>query len=241
MSIYVPITLVAKTVKSRLNKYFPDVKWSVRSEKYSMGSTLHVSWNDGPTKEQVKEIVDIYHGSHYEQNGGDSIKAYHDITCPETGKQIKCGNDHLSYHRGFSFKACEQLVKEFIIKYPSVLDSDFEIKENWDHKFWYVLGNRNKEIPGAARTYFNDVAAVFGEFSREYSFTEAQNPSSEYSETPQQHADSDVQSPTISEYKGNQIINLPMDNGKDFSFGVTKAKTILQYLEEIKKFVGDNS
>lgn len=42
--------------------------------------------------------------------------------------------------------------------------------------------------------------------------------------------------PGISQYKGNPVLNLPL-NGKGFSFGLTKAKTILFYLHEIESFV----
>ncbi len=41
----------------------------------------------------------------------------------------------------------------------------------------------------------------------------------------------------FSTYKGNPIISLPMSNNKTFSFGKAKAKAILEYYEEIKKFV----
>ena len=48
---------------------------------------------------------------------------------------------------------------------------------------------------------------------------------------------------TISEYKGFPVISLPLDEkGKyPFSFGVAKAKAIVKYIEDIKKFVKDNS
>lgn len=43
----------------------------------------------------------------------------------------------------------------------------------------------------------------------------------------------------ISEYKGNPIISLPLGNSDryPFSFGYTKAKAIMEYLEDIKKFI----
>lgn len=43
----------------------------------------------------------------------------------------------------------------------------------------------------------------------------------------------------VSEYKGNPIIAIPTGNSEryPFSFGYTKAKAILEYLDDIKKFV----
>lgn len=46
---------------------------------------------------------------------------------------------------------------------------------------------------------------------------------------------------TIGEYKGSPTISLPTGNPKfPFTFGLTKAKLILTYLEDIKKFVEEN-
>jgi hypothetical protein len=47
---------------------------------------------------------------------------------------------------------------------------------------------------------------------------------------------------TIGEYKGSPVISLPLtaDGKYPFTFGLGKAKTILKYIDEIKKFVEDN-
>jgi hypothetical protein len=47
---------------------------------------------------------------------------------------------------------------------------------------------------------------------------------------------------TIGEYKGSPVISLPLSaDGKfPFTFGLAKAKTILKYLDEIKKFVDEH-
>ena len=47
---------------------------------------------------------------------------------------------------------------------------------------------------------------------------------------------------TVSEYKGNAIISLPVAGSTKypFTFGLNKAKAILEYLDDIKKFVLDN-
>ncbi len=44
----------------------------------------------------------------------------------------------------------------------------------------------------------------------------------------------------VSEYKGHQILSLSTGGGKPFSFGVKKAQSILEHLEDIKAFVADN-
>jgi len=47
------------------------------------------------------------------------------------------------------------------------------------------------------------------------------------------------QSPEFGAFKGNATISLPLIEGSDFkfTFGLTKAKLILEYLEEIKGFI----
>jgi hypothetical protein len=46
---------------------------------------------------------------------------------------------------------------------------------------------------------------------------------------------------SIGEYKGSPVISLPMtaDGKFPFTFGLGKAKAILKYLDEIKKFVDE--
>lgn len=47
---------------------------------------------------------------------------------------------------------------------------------------------------------------------------------------------------TIGEYKGSPVITLPLtaDGKYPFTFGLGKAKTILKYIDEIRKFVEEN-
>jgi hypothetical protein len=46
--------------------------------------------------------------------------------------------------------------------------------------------------------------------------------------------------PIISEYKGNKLICLNPGSKFTFSFGLGKAKMILEHLDAIKKFVDSN-
>lgn len=48
----------AKKVRKILKKEFPGVKFSVRSDTYSMGSSVNVSWTDGPIKSVVEKAID---------------------------------------------------------------------------------------------------------------------------------------------------------------------------------------
>ena len=47
-------------LKTRLQREVPGVRFSVRSESYSGGSSIDIHWSDGPTAKQVEAIADEY-------------------------------------------------------------------------------------------------------------------------------------------------------------------------------------
>ncbi len=51
-----------------------------------------------------------------------------------------------------------------------------------------------------------------------------------------------VKEPTVDSYKGNPILYLPMteDGSFPFSFGVSKARAILENLDAVKEFIRMN-
>ncbi len=67
-------TLAAANIRTELKRTFPGVKFSVRSEKYSGGDSIDVSWTDGPTEEEVKAISGKYKGGYF--NGMEDIYEY---------------------------------------------------------------------------------------------------------------------------------------------------------------------
>lgn len=50
----------AKSMKAELTAKWPHVKFSAKSEQYSMGNNVNVRWAYGPTTKQVKAITDKY-------------------------------------------------------------------------------------------------------------------------------------------------------------------------------------
>lgn len=52
--------LAAKMVRQELKQKFKGIKFKVTSENYSMGSSLNISWIDGPTEKEVDTIVQKY-------------------------------------------------------------------------------------------------------------------------------------------------------------------------------------
>ena len=50
----------SSAIKRELKKEYPDTKFRVRSQSYSMGDSVGVSWDDGPTSEDVDSIIGKY-------------------------------------------------------------------------------------------------------------------------------------------------------------------------------------
>lgn len=49
--------LAAYNMQTLLKRQYQGVKFSVRAEHFSMGSTIHVRWSSGPSESQVEELL----------------------------------------------------------------------------------------------------------------------------------------------------------------------------------------
>lgn len=61
----------AANIRQQLKRAFPGVKFSVRSDTFSGGDSIDISWELGPTKEQVEAITNKYQEGSF--NGMDDI------------------------------------------------------------------------------------------------------------------------------------------------------------------------
>jgi hypothetical protein len=50
----------AAAIRGELKEAFPGIKFSVTSSNYSMGNSVRIDWEDGPTTEMVRDITDKY-------------------------------------------------------------------------------------------------------------------------------------------------------------------------------------
>lgn len=60
------VTHAAKLIRLALKRAFPDQKFSVKTKKYSGGSSTTVSWTDGPKGKEVDAVVDIFAGGGFD-------------------------------------------------------------------------------------------------------------------------------------------------------------------------------
>lgn len=66
MAEYVSTKETAKLIRALLKRTFPGVKFGVRSKVYSGGSSIAVSWIDGPTVAMVDPLVSPFAGSGFD-------------------------------------------------------------------------------------------------------------------------------------------------------------------------------
>lgn len=102
----------AKVIKAHLKKEFPSVKFSVTSETFSMGNSVHIKWTDGPLQEAVERITNQYRYGRF--NAMEDYAYTVDIDEEKLGCS---GAKYISCRR--------QLSSELKAQIQEVLDRDF--------------------------------------------------------------------------------------------------------------------
>ena len=103
----------AKLIRREVKHYFPNVKFSVRSHLYSGGSSINVSWTDGPTSSEVDVIVKRFQGASFD--GQIDLKSYHNSFVVLEGStlpiEVHYGADFVFTNRDLSPKFKSELGK----------------------------------------------------------------------------------------------------------------------------------
>ena len=71
------VALTAKVIRDRLKEEFPGVKFSVTSDRFSMGNSVDIHWTDGPITNLVDRIVNRYQQGRFD--GMTDCYNYHKI------------------------------------------------------------------------------------------------------------------------------------------------------------------
>ena len=90
----------AREIRKELKAKFKGVKFSVRTKKYSGGSSISVSWVDFPTVEAVEEITSKYESVRYDEY---------------TGEILSGGNTYIHTYNTWS-EEMEASIKENLVK-----------------------------------------------------------------------------------------------------------------------------
>ncbi|MDE2980843.1 MAG: hypothetical protein OXU74_06575 [Gemmatimonadota bacterium] len=65
-AVSVSLTDTAKLVRAALKRKFPDVRFSVRCDRYSGGSSIDVRWTNGPRERDVDAVIGVYAGQGFD-------------------------------------------------------------------------------------------------------------------------------------------------------------------------------
>lgn len=97
-SRYIPVTETAKIIRASLKEAFPEVKFSVRTSKYSGGSSIDVEWTNGPHPSLVEPIAKAFQGGYFD--GMTDYKGGH--VHKWQGEFVKFGGDFVFCRRNIS-------------------------------------------------------------------------------------------------------------------------------------------
>ena len=95
---YLSCAETAKLVRAALKESFPGVKFSVTSSVYSMGASINIKYQDGPTYEQVKSVVSNFEGSYFDGMTDYKGSNYSSMN----GVNVRFGADFIFINRNYS-------------------------------------------------------------------------------------------------------------------------------------------
>lgn len=114
----------AKNMKIELQQAFPHVKFSVRSESFSMGNAVRVSWDNGPCTKTVDEITDKY--QYYVD------KYTNDNSATASAVSVVLGQSkYVSTSRDVSPELREQVGRDICKEFGEEYDTNARIGNQW--------------------------------------------------------------------------------------------------------------
>jgi len=141
---------VAKLVRKALKREFPTVKFSVRSSRYSGGSSVSIGWTDGPTDPQVTRFVHGFQGSRFDSmidlqycadswycdtHGAQSARTYGhsydsenqptNSRCCHQAELVHMGSSHVSTQRTLSDELRAELEAKVLVRNPGLDKRDY--------------------------------------------------------------------------------------------------------------------
>ena len=115
--------LGAANIRRELKRTWPAVKFKVRSESYTGGSSINVDWTDGPTDKQVKAIVSKYKKGDFD--GTEDIYNYSRCPFPE----LYGGALYVFAQRRMSPEFKAEIAFELGVDVPDVPGADLETRQ----------------------------------------------------------------------------------------------------------------
>jgi hypothetical protein len=141
--LHVDTADTAKLVRIKLKNTFSWVKFKVRISRYSGGSSIYVSWNDGPTEAMVQATCEEFRGDYF-----DGMIDYHGYVKREVNGEEVHYSGSLSFQRHVSKELFLAVANAFEAKngrVPEIVDLDgawphFEM--DFNDQSWYTWANQ---------------------------------------------------------------------------------------------------
>lgn len=160
MTTYISTTETAKLIRKELKKNFPGIKFSVRSSQYAGGSSIDVSWIDGPNEPVVSSIVKRFEGASFDSM--TDSKSYKSGTL--NGESVHFGPDYVMTNRKFSRTFVETIIAQFCKRFGlasdiiKVVGNDTDAWANTNnldssHEHWFNDLLRNTDAKNMRRAY----------------------------------------------------------------------------------------
>jgi len=220
---YVDVKECAQLMRQDLKAKWPNVKFSVRIERFSMGNDTTIRWTDGPTEDQVSAVCNVYKAGWF-----DGMQDLYEYNKPVevNGELVSYGAKYITYNRSYSLETLQNGINHTAKEWgfdPSIIEI---VTGEYDT----YLNGGNDRLDGSNRSPRERVLL----YLRDLDLSPTEDPQPEPEESPESNG------VTYGEYKGHATITLPMGE-RGFSFGVSKAQAILDHIEAIRQFVEDNS
>ena len=55
-----PRVVAAKNIRKELSRFYPDTKFTVRSDNFANGNAVRIVWTGGPDQSEIARLVDKY-------------------------------------------------------------------------------------------------------------------------------------------------------------------------------------
>ena len=103
--------VAAKNLRKILKREFPGVKFSVTISRFSGGNSMRVSWIDGPTSDQVRQLAELFSGGDFD--GSNDLYTYADTPFNSLFGDAKYVSTDRNYSDALIGKAIAELAEEY--------------------------------------------------------------------------------------------------------------------------------
>jgi Large polyvalent protein associated domain 29 len=147
---YVSLTDTAKHIRGALKLAYPTVKFSVRSKSYSGGSSIDVSWTDGPVSSDVEKVIKPFSGASFD--GMTDLKTSH--TSEYQGEKVRWGTDYVFTQRYLSADFLRRIACKVAAQYH------VPILEIQAHDYYPYFSDAGPLIPDTGHMNYGHDACV---------------------------------------------------------------------------------